>query len=212
MAVEGFAEEEASVVTTAVAVVASVVAADFMVAEEAAAAVAGTVAVAVAVAAVVVAGAERIFRTKGRNMKINIPLIFGTALTTLAGCTSTSVTLAPVGPDALAQHQTGTDGQLEVYSAWVGRSEGNNPSWEQHSSYKLFDSQGKKLERVENSVGRYERRPRTLDLPPGKYIVEAQAAGGQPVTVPVIIATGKMTAVHLDSGSLTGAASSPRKL
>ena len=127
------------------------------------------------------------------------PVSFGAGLALLlTGCTSTPVVLAPVGPSPAAIGRAGSNGQLVVYSAWQGRTEGNNPVWHQHSDYVLYDPQGRRLRYVDNTVGNYERTPRVVTLPAGKYFVKAQAEDYLGVKVPVVIEPGRTTRVHLD--------------
>lgn len=115
----------------------------------------------------------------------------------LAGCASTPVALAPVGPGPYASKAAASPaGNLVVYSAMVGRTEGDNPTWFQHTDYYLEGAQ--KSERVDNTVGHYAQRPRTMHLAPGEYTVKAQASDGQWVTVPVVVRPGETTIVSLD--------------
>jgi hypothetical protein len=51
---------------------------------------------------------------------------------------------------------------------------------------------------VFNAAGHYDPDPRILNLPPGRYIVEAQSAPTYWVRVPVTILRGETTRVHLD--------------
>ena len=88
---------------------------------------------------------------------------------------------------------------LEVFSALTGRSEGDNPSWYQHSRYLVYNRLGKRLESVGNTVGYYAEMPRLISLPPGDYLVKAQAKGHWWVEVPVKIERGRTTRVHLDA-------------
>ena len=131
-------------------------------------------------------------------MKI-IPTFLGTALASiLVGCSSTPVVLAPVGPSPVAMGATSGSGQLEVFSAMRGHTEGNNPTWYQHTDYYIYDDQNKPLKHVNNKVGHYDRAPRVVDLPPGRYIVKAKAKDYLWIKVPVVIDPGKTTEVHLD--------------
>lgn len=116
----------------------------------------------------------------------------------LTGCSSTPVAFAPVGPNPAVVGTSGGSGQLEVFSALSGRSEGNNPTWYQHSDYYICNDQGQRLDHVDNAVGYYARAPRIVTLPPGKYFVKAHAKGALWTTVPVVIASGEITKVHLD--------------
>lgn len=128
-----------------------------------------------------------------------IPLIIGAALTAfLAGC-STPVVLPPVGPNPTAFRTPAFNGQLEVFSALTPRTEGNNPTWYQHSDYYICNLQGKRLKSVFNITGYYEQSPRLITLPAGKYIVKARAKGILFVDIPVVIDAGQITRVHLDA-------------
>lgn len=115
----------------------------------------------------------------------------------VGGCASSPVAVAPVGPGPNAPKVADSQaGSLVVYSIKVGRMEGDNPTWYQHTDYYLEGAQTSK--RVDNTVGRYEQRPRTVHLAPGEYTVRAQAIDGQWVTVPVVIQRGQTTVVSLD--------------
>ena len=131
-------------------------------------------------------------------MKKIMVLIGAGMMTCLLGCSSTPVAVAPVGPNPAFAGKPAGDGQLEVYSAMRGHSEGNNPSWYQHTAYYLYDQNGKELRRVYNKVGHYEQRPQVIQLSPGKYLVKARAKDYAWVNVPVEIDPGKLTEVHLD--------------
>lgn len=134
-------------------------------------------------------------------MKKSIPIVLAAALSSLlVGCTTTPVALAPVKPNSPAPFAMTGDGQLEVFSALVGHSEGNNPAWYQHSDYSIYDQQGRRLEHVDNTIGYYSQAPRLISLPAGKYIVKAPANGALCAEVPVVIAPGQLTKVHLDRG------------
>jgi hypothetical protein len=129
-----------------------------------------------------------------------IPIILGSVLASLLlGCSSTPVVMAPVGPSPLALGSTGSDGQLEVFSALRGHTEGNNPTWYQHTAYYVYDQQNQLVKHVDNKLGHYDRAPRVISLPAGNYVVKAKAKGYLWVKVPVKIDSGKMTEVHLDA-------------
>jgi hypothetical protein len=94
-------------------------------------------------------------------------------------------------------------GQLEVYSALQTRRDGNeydpDPLWHQHTDYTVYDSDGKRVEHVFNTIGHYEEAPRVITLPAGRYVVSARAQGYLRVRVPVEIEGGRTTRVHLDA-------------
>jgi len=126
-------------------------------------------------------------------------VMIGAALTSLLlGCSSTPVAVAPIGPNPVIPGKRAGNGQLEVFSALRGHSEGNNPCWYQHTAYYIRDHQGRPVKRVDNRVGRYAQAPRVINLPPGEYLVKAQAKDYLWVDVPVVIEPGKLTEVHLD--------------
>jgi hypothetical protein len=133
-------------------------------------------------------------------MKKNNLILLGAAgiISLLAGCSTAPVALAPVGPAPAGISTTMGNGQLEVYSALSGRTEGNNPSWRQHSDYYIYDNQGKRLQLVDNAAGHYASSPRTVALPAGNYIVKARAKGALWTKTPVVIEPGEITRVHLD--------------
>ena len=116
----------------------------------------------------------------------------------MLGCASTPVAVAPVGPNPNGALSSTAEGQLEVYSALIPHTEGNNPTWYQHADYRIYDQRGKLVAHVDNTLGHYARSPRPVSLPPGNYIVRAAAEDYLSVKVPVVIAPGRVTRVHLD--------------
>jgi len=123
----------------------------------------------------------------------------GTGLVSLlVGCSSTPVALAPVGPNPVGSESMAFKGELQVFSSLVGRSEGDNPTWNQHTDYYIYSSQGKLVKHVDNTIGYYASAPRLIALPAGSYLVKAQAEDYLSVDVPVVIERGRTTRVHLD--------------
>ena len=90
------------------------------------------------------------------------------------------------------------DGGLQVFSRLIGRSEGDNPTWYQHTDYYIYGRDGKLARRIGNNDGRYAEPPRQVMLPAGQYLVVAQANDYFWVEVPVTIKRGQTTRVHLD--------------
>jgi hypothetical protein len=116
----------------------------------------------------------------------------------LVGCSSTPVVLAPVGPNPVGSESMASMGALQVFSSLVGQSEGDNPTWYQHTDYPIYDLRGKRLKHVDNTVGYYEQAPRRVALPTGRFLVKAQAHDYSWVVAPVLIQNGRTTRVHLD--------------
>lgn len=116
----------------------------------------------------------------------------------LYGCAAASVTLAPVGPNPSRVALRAGDGQLVVFSAITGRSEGDDPSWYQHTDYTIYNQQHEVVKHVFNAMGHYSTTPQIIALPPGKYFVKAEAKDYASVWAPVVIEPGRTTRVHLD--------------
>jgi hypothetical protein len=122
----------------------------------------------------------------------------------LAGCATSPVVLAPVGPNPGGGKSAASMGALQVFSRLVERNDDWNqagdgiPAWYQHADYDIYNLHGKRVKHVENAVGHYETRPRVVSLPPGRYIVAAEAEEALRVRVPVKIERGRISRIHLD--------------
>jgi hypothetical protein len=135
-------------------------------------------------------------------MKKMLIIMAATAALALSGCATTRPRtlsgVAPVGPNPGNVALTAGNGQLEVFSALSGRTEGNNPTWLQHSDYNIYTTRGRRVKHVMNAAGYYSTLPRLVKLPAGEYIVKARAKGALWTTVSVVIKPGEITRVHLD--------------
>jgi len=121
----------------------------------------------------------------------------------LAGCSSTPVALGLVGPNPFSDIGMGSEGQLQIFSSLTQESDDQNqgstdPVWYQHTDYTIRDLHGRLVRRVDNTVGHYSQAPRVVTLPPGRYLVKAQAKDYLQVEVPVTIERCRTTRVHLD--------------
>lgn len=124
----------------------------------------------------------------------------------LSGCVSpprAAVAVGPVGPNPVAPRSGSAQGGLEVFSRLSARTDDQNqestyPIWYQHTDYYLCDASGKALRNVFNVAGHFDGDPKIVNLPAGRYIVEAQSASDYWVQVPVTIKMGETTRVHLD--------------
>jgi len=133
-------------------------------------------------------------------------LIFGAvAITALTGCASTRIAQT-IGPCSTHQEVAPPNGQLRVFSLkeqqTEGFGEGANSSWYQHSAYRIYTPQGKRVKYVGNTVGHYDDAPATITLLAGNYLVLARAEGYPTllITVPVVVEPGRTTSVHLEGG------------
>ena len=86
-------------------------------------------------------------------------------------------------------------GTLKVYSA-QGWGVVDEHSAYLHGDYQLVSSEGRLLRRVENAGPM--NGPEAVALPPGGYIVIAQAKGRGRVEAPVTIEAGLVTELRLD--------------
>jgi hypothetical protein len=136
-------------------------------------------------------------------MKWAIALILLVAGGFLTSCASYrgGLVLDPIGPPPLRMVVTGTEGRLQVFSAFDANADfGSNPYRRRYSDYKVFDSDGNFLRTVRNDEGPLLGAPVELTLPVGSYRVVARANGYGWATVPVIIRPKQLTAVHLEGG------------
>lgn len=121
----------------------------------------------------------------------------------LAGCASAPLVLNdPVGPNPSFASSGEFAGKLQVYSATEEEhTVGNQTAYFQRSPYTIYSSDGREVKHVnDNNKSEFLPLPRTVELPPGNYRVNAlEAVGfGQPVAVPVVIEAGRTTEVHLN--------------
>lgn len=135
----------------------------------------------------------------------NHRFLLGTGLVLLlVGCSTTSVVLAPVGPDPVGIESVASTGGLQVFSRvtkkYDDKEQGGDgiPGWYQHTDYSIYNLQGKLVKHVGNAPGHYAEAPERVALPAGSYLVKAQAKDYFWVKVPVTIERGRMTEVHLD--------------
>lgn len=85
-----------------------------------------------------------------------------------------------------------------VYSSLeVANAEGSDfPS---HSSYDIYDADGKLVRHVDNRSGPFYEDPATVLLSAGKYQINARATNHGIISVPVVIAEGETTILDLDA-------------
>jgi hypothetical protein len=90
-----------------------------------------------------------------------------------------------------------------VYSAYETGQTNPNPPDEirQHSTYRLYDAQGRLLQTIVNRVGAWGDSPARVGLMPGRYRIEALANGYGLVSVPVEIVADQVTVVHLEGSA-----------
>jgi hypothetical protein len=138
-------------------------------------------------------------------MKTNFILMVIMAGALLSGCATgqNATVLATVGPplpQPAAAGSTLANGTLVVYCAFKRNADFNapDPNRPEYSDYKIFTTDGKLLKRVHNNSGTVLEDAASVELSPGKYNVVARVNGQGYVTVPVMIASGQNTILHLE--------------
>jgi hypothetical protein len=107
--------------------------------------------------------------------------------------------LQAVGPSPSQPVVAGSGGTLVVYSAFDPHADFNDLPYTRHySDYQIVGSQGTLLKLVRNNTPSILGAPAAVELPAGNYSVMARANGYRTVTVPVAIAAGQATTLHLE--------------
>ncbi len=118
----------------------------------------------------------------------------------IGGCANEQVTvLHTVGPAPSGTMQARATGALIVYTAVkapqpIGVSD---TLYYPHTSYTLYDANGKFLRGVRNHIGAWDEEPERVSLPPGRYTISAESELQGSVKAPIIIQAGKTTVVNL---------------
>ncbi len=121
-----------------------------------------------------------------------------------AGCATCDqhLVLEPVGPSAEPAPVAGTNGSLIVYSAFDGHlTAASDGEHQRYSDFRLLAAGENQAKRIHNDSGTVWEGPVPIVLPPGHYQVLAPANGYGTVTVPVVIAPGLVTTIHLEGGN-----------
>ncbi|HTH50159.1 MAG TPA: hypothetical protein VMB21_21780 [Candidatus Limnocylindria bacterium] len=121
----------------------------------------------------------------------------------LTGCATYEqhLVLEPVGPSTELVPAAGVNGSLVVYSAFDGRLlASRDGDHRRYSSYRLLAAGEDHPRVIDNDSGTAWEGPVSIELPAGSYRVVAPANGFGTVTVPVVIAAGRVTTVHLEGG------------
>ncbi len=168
-----------------------------------------------------------------QTMKLAPSIALATAAVWLVGWSSGPkvVTLPTVGPAPAEAAEGAKEGNLQVYSARskaavdVNREEffwnvdyGKNDFLYEpaHTDYTIYGSDGTVFRRVRNAHDLSDPTPAMVKLPPGSYKVEAWAedyAGVRmKVNVPVVVAAGQTTSVHLGEAWKPGGHQKPAEL
>jgi hypothetical protein len=138
--------------------------------------------------------------------KVFLTGALGLVAALIAGCASmqtSTMTLDPVGPPPTRTPMSGGQGALVVYSAFETHANfySTSPYRRIYTDYKVLYPNGELVQIVHNDPGGIADAPVAVTLPSGNYRVMAQANKYGMVTVPIVIAAGEITAVHLEGGA-----------
>jgi hypothetical protein len=129
----------------------------------------------------------------------NSLLILATAV--CSGCATLepyepALVLEAVGPSTWSKPLSDESGTLIVVSALVAQDP-IDPSMKWRSEYQIYLADGEFLGKVPNRDRNDVRLPTPTQLPAGEYRIRARAENYGFVTLPVIIAPGRVTVVDL---------------
>jgi hypothetical protein len=111
----------------------------------------------------------------------------------------------PVGPAHSVNTIASGQGCLVVYSAW-DRFDTMDSQHPKHTPYAVMTDTGRAVAHVRNQAGSFGQQPTAINLPPGRYWVQARARNVGPVRLPIVIREGRSTSVYLDGTSAPEAA------
>ncbi len=136
-------------------------------------------------------------------MKTFFVLMLVLAITFLSGCVTdkNGVAFDPVGPSPnQPAADNATNGTLVVYSAYEVNADFNarDPNSPEYSDYKILTTDDRLLQKVHNNSGTILQEAVPVELSPGKYHVMAHSNGYGYVVVPIVIAAGQTTTLHLE--------------
>lgn len=122
------------------------------------------------------------------------------ALTWLSIHAQAGIVLPAVGPHPPGVYDRVSCGYLKVFSATEQTQWGEGSYYYPHTSYWIYNAEGKRIMTVENHASSIDESPEKVELVPGTYTVKAWSENDGLVTVPVIIKLAQITDVHLENG------------
>jgi hypothetical protein len=116
---------------------------------------------------------------------------------TIAQAAEDRLFIGPERPGALSYREGPASGYLLVYSATDETRDGDLAFYA-HSSYVIYNSDGKFLRNIENHMSRSDELPELVKLPAGSYTIEARSTDDGYVRVHVVIRPGRRTTLYLE--------------
>jgi len=127
-------------------------------------------------------------------LKTKISIFIGSVIVLSAGCASQpNIVTSSVGPTPVTMEDSYGKGDLKVFTETEMQQVGDSTYYFPHTDYDILSEANQKLQNVPNHLGPMDQNPTLVTLPAGKYRVRYRG-----VTVPVSIAAGRTTVVHLD--------------
>ncbi len=123
----------------------------------------------------------------------SVPMIF-------ASCATGPTSLAAVGPrpTVIPPNITDGTGHLVVFTGTEEKNLGKEARYYLYTPYVIRTANDEFYKRVPNHFGNMDQAPQFVTLPAGVYHILAQSETYGMVTLPVIIATGRTTEIHLE--------------
>lgn len=116
----------------------------------------------------------------------------------LVSCISSpSLVMDPIGPAGPSSDRNSSGGSLMVYTATKRHNDGYIIYYP-HTGYTIYSDKTTVYKRVPNAITQEDEIPTVVSLPPGCYLIQAEANHYAAVQVPVVIKSGQMTVVDLD--------------
>lgn len=111
----------------------------------------------------------------------------------------------PIRPGSLDYRVQLQRGYLTVYSDTDAVNDGG-VTYNVHSPYLIFSSDGKLFKQVENHYSLSDEVPQVVVLPAGSYVIIARTENRGYERIPVVVKGGQRTTLNLDSREITRSA------
>ena len=125
-------------------------------------------------------------------------LLFNLALLTTGAFAQPITLTTPMGPRPAELAAADYVGTLKVFSATEAVPDGKDAYRYPHTSYEIYKADGTRVRKVNNGRTLQIETPTAVTLPRGRYVIQAQAETAGLIRIPVIIATGRTTTLHLE--------------
>ena len=125
-------------------------------------------------------------------------LLCNLALLTTGAFAQPITLTTPMGPRPAELAAGDYVGTLKVFSATEAVPDSKDTYRYPHTSYEIYKADGTRVRKVYNGSTLHIETPTAVTLPRGHYVIQAQSETAGLVRVPVVIATGRTTTLHLE--------------